>query len=683
MAFVTTITHKSEESEEFSKEKMVISLFEIMCNIGEPNLNLAEKLAFLISDKVNAKFSKEIPFDKLDELIKDTLLKENQTDLLQAYILRKNKSEIQYTDTELKDKILKGILNLNDTDNVSAKLILINSHINKLQNNAFEKLNKKIFDYIRDGTFYPSSTLLREIGLNQQISSSYCFKLEDTLESIFDSLALASKVQKYGASISVDLSKVRSEKEKVKSINRNACGPVQIINLFVSAKSLVGYSLNTANNLFYISIEHPDIISFINYSSSNQSDNFAILIPNRFIDALKNNQDYFIESNTEERKKIQPITLFDLISSKIVTGEKINLVFSDTIDKKNPFTNNYKKYLISPIGFQPSFENSTLLSGVIDVSKLVNAVGKTKVFDWSKLKTIIWDSLEFLDNSIDLSKQVLEEYSQNLKETRQIYLSITGFSTLLSKLGIAYDSDDAIYFADSLSDYVSYYTKLRSTELAKDRGPFLKFIKSKYELANFNFEKTPIQKTLFSTDLTQSKRLNKNMPTIDWIELRNNIKKYGLRNSTTFSIIFSDFYSAANESSNALDPLLTYKPIYWINGYKSEKINKDLSLQVTDLNSNWSQEEIESSIPDTLKSKFPLAKDISPSFFIRLQSVFEKNTDGVVNSKVYFTDNTTLQDIKDLILESHKIGNTCFLPEKLNHKVKVFNSDNRKGLMSL
>jgi len=683
MVFVTTITHKSGELEEFSKEKIAILLFENMCNIGEPNLNLAEKLAFLIFDKVNAKFSKEISQDKLDELIKEILLKENQTDLLQAYILKKNKFEINITDTEVKDKILKEILNIQDIENTSAKLISINATINKIQNNKFEKLNKKIFDYIREGAFYPNSTLLREISLNRHISSSYSFKIDDNLESIFDSLALASKVQKFGASISVDLSNVRSEKEKVKSINRNACGPVRVINLFVSAKSLLGYNINTANNLFYISIEHPDLVSFLNYSSTNQTDNFAILIPDRFMQALINDQEYFIEKDNGEKRKIQPTTLFELISSKIVTGDQINILFKDTINNKNPFNNDYKKYAISPIGFQPCFEDSTFLSGTIDVSKLVNTVGKTKVFDWLRLKTIIWDSLEFLDNTIDISEQVNEKFSQNLKETRQIYLSITGFSTLLSKLNISYDSDDVIYFADSLSDYISYYTKLRSTELAKDRGPFLKFIKSKYELPNFNFEKTPIQKTLFSTDLTQSKKLNKNMPAIDWTELKNNIKKYGLRNSTTFSIIFSDYYSIANECSNALEPLLSYKPTYWINGYKSEKINKEITAQVPDLNPNWSESELNSAIPDNIKSKNPLARTISPRFFIRLQSVFEKNTDGVVNLKTYFTENITVQDIKDLIIESHRIGNTCFIPEKLNHHIKDFNTENRKGIMSL
>ena len=683
MVFVNTIKQQNGETEEFSKEKIAIMLFENMCNLGEPNLNLAEKLAFLIYDKVNAKFSKEITFEKLDEIIKETLHQENQKDLLQAYIFKKNKPETALPDSELKDIIFKQILNIDESDNLSTKLLNIHSQINKLQNNQNEKINKKIFEYIRDGTFYPSATFLREITLNQQLSPSYSFKIDDSIESIFDTLSRSSIVQKYGSSIAIDLSKIRSEKEKVKSINRNACGPIRVVDLFVSAKSMVGYNVNTSNNLYYISIEHPDIVSFLNYSNTKHSENFSIVIPDRFMKALAENTDYTIDINPDKKLKISPLALIDLISSKIITGENINLIFIDTINKKNPFLDNYKKFAISSVGLQPVFENSSFVSGVIDVSKFVNILGETKTFDWSKLKAVIWDTMEFLDNSIELSKTIDEKYTQELKETRPIYISITGFYNLLAKLDISYNSDDAIYFADSLSDYINYYSKLRSTELAKERGPFLKFIKSKYELPNFSFEKTPIQKTLFSNDLAKSKKLIKNMPTIDWTELRNNIKKYGLRNSTTFAIIFSDFYSLANETSNGIEPIINYKPTIWINGHKFDKINKEINTSVSDLKSSWSQKEIESAIPENIKSKFPLAKEISPQFLIRLQSTFEKNTDGSVDLKIYFTDNSNIQDIKSIIIETHKIGNSIFIPEKLNGADKDFNSDNKKGLMSL
>ncbi len=682
MVFVNTIKNKNGETEEFSKERLAIMLFENMCNLGEPNLNLAEKLAFLIYDKVNAKFSKEILQEKLDEIIKETLHQENQGELLQAYIFKKNKPEAAQADSELKEIILKQIINIDESDNLSTKLVNIHSQINKLQNNQHEKINKKIFEYIRDGVFYPSSTFLREISLNQQLSSSYSFKIQDSIESIFDTLSQSSIVQKYGSSISIDLSRIRSEKEKVKSINRNACGPIRVIDLFVSAKSMIGYNTNSSNNLYYISIEHPDIVSFLNHSATTK-ENYAVLIPDRFMKALTDNSDYFIEINSENKIKISPLALIDLISSKIITGENINLIFIDSINKKNPFLDNYKPFTISSIGLQPVFEDNSFASGVIDVSKFVNILGNTKTFDWTKLKAVIWDTLEFLDNSIDLTKTINEKYTQELKETRQVYISITGFYSLLSKLGIAYESDDAIYFADALSDYINYYSKLKSTELAKERGPFFKFIKSKYELPNFSFDKAPIQKTLFSNDLNQTKKLLKNMPTIDWTELRNNIKKYGLRNSTTFSIIFSDFYSVANECSNGIDAIISYKSTIWVNGHKFEKINKELNTQVSDLKSNWTQNEIESSVPDTIKSKLPLARSISPQFFIRLQSVFEKNTDGCTNLKVYFTDSTSIQDIKNIILETHRIGNTIFCAEKINGHQKDFNTENKKGLMSL
>ncbi len=682
MVFVNTIKNKTGETEEFSKEKIAIMLFENMCNLGEPNLNLAEKLAFLIYDKVNAKYSKEIPHDKLDEIIKETLHQENQGELLQAYIFKKNKPEIAQPDSELKEIILKQIINIDESDSLSTKLVTIHSQINKLQNNQHEKTNKKVFEYIRDGIFYPSSTFLREVSLNQQLSSSYSFKIDDTIESIFDTLSQSSIVQKYGSSISIDLSKIRSEKEKVKSINRNACGPIRVIDLFVSAKSMIGYNTNSSNNLYYLSVEHPDIVSFLNHFSTTK-ENYAVLIPDRFMKALTDNTDYFLEINSEKKIKISPLALIDLISSKIITGENINLIFIDSINKKNPFLDNYKPFTVSSVGLQPVFENNSFASGVIDVSKFVNVLGSTKTFDWAKLKTVIWDTLEFLDNSIDLTKTIDDKYTQELKETRQVYISITGFYSLLSKLDIVYESDDAIYFADALSDYINYYSKLKSTELAKERGPFFKFMKSKYELPNFSFDKVPVQKTLFSNDLSQAKKLLKNMPTIDWTELRNNIKKYGLRNSTTFSIIFSDLYSLANECSNGIDPIVNYKSTIWVNGHKFEKINKDIISQVSDLKANWTKEEIESAIPENLKSKYPLARNISPQFFIRLQSVFEKNTDGCTNQKIYFTENTSIQDIKNIILETHKIGNTIFCPEKLNGHQKDFNTENKKGLMSL
>lgn len=681
MVFVNTIINNQNQKETFSKEKITILLFEHMCIIGSPNLNLAEKLSFLIVDKVNANFSETITFEKLDEIIKEVLFKENQKDLLQAYIFKKSKPDHSLIDQELKENVLKYILNLDDSENISSYLINLNSKLNELQNNNYEKINKNIFDYIREGVFYPSSKILKDISKNHYFSSTFSFEIEDTLESIFDNLSLSSKVQKQGSSISIDLSKIRSQKEKIHSINENACGPIKVANLFMSAKSMIGYPIKTSNNVFSISIEHPDIIPFINYNFPESSDNFTILVPNRFMENYLNNQEYIIETNFG-KQKITPSIIFDLICSKISIGEKINLVFIDQISKKNPISLEQKNFSISSVGYQPVIDKSGFVSGVIDLSKLVNILGDTKTFDWQKLKAIIFDAIEFLDNIIDSSKYINDEYMQAAKDYRQIYLSITGFATLLSKLEIPYNSDDAIYFAEALSGFISYYSKQKSTELAKERGPFLKFIKSKYEQPSFSFEKSSIQKTLFSNDLTKSKKLLNNMPLIDWIELRNNIKKYGLRNATTFGIIFSDFYSIANDSTNSINPILSYKITYLINGYKSEKINKELSLISTNLNENWTEEKIDSFLSKDLKDLFIKAKNVDPYFLIRLQSVFDKNSDGVTNTTIFINDNCTVLDLKNLILESYKLGNSLFLPEKINGQ-NEFNTDKKAKKTSL
>lgn len=683
MVFVTTIKGRDGVKDEFSKEKIAIMFFESQCALGEPNLNLAEKLAFLVCDKVNAKFSKEVPAEKLEEIIKETLTSEGQNDLLLAYLLQKATSNTQQSNSEIRDAVFRYILGLSDSENIQTRLACILGQLNRLQSNQHEKTNKKIFEYLKEGVFYPSTCILKGLALNQHLLSGYAFSVPDSIEGIFDVLAKSSIAQKYGLPISIELSEIRSEKEKVKSINRNACGPGKVVDLFVSAKSIVGYSSSSANNLYYISIEHPDIVSFLSQPSSKPRDNFAITVPDRFMKAFSENVDYFVEQGQDKKIKVCPQAILDLISSRIITGEHINLIFQDTVNKKNPFLGDSKRFMFSPVGLQPIFENSSFASGVIDVSKFVNCLGNTKTIDWVRLKAVIWDAIEFLDNTIELSRTLNDINSKELKETRQIYLSITGFYSLLAILEIPYSSDDAVCLAEALSQYINYYSKLRSTELAKERGPFFKFINSKYELPNFGFEKAPIQKRLFSEGPNLSKKLLKNMPSMDWIELKNNIKKYGLRNSTTFSIIFSDLYSIAGGVTNAVNPLTSYKSIVWINGQKFEKLDSVLSSVVSGIKPSWSVQELESAIQGNIKEKLELSRDISTSAFIRLQATFEKNTDGCVNMNIYFSDNSVIQGVKDAIAQAHKCGCSLFLPEKLNCSQTDFLQDGSANLMSL
>jgi len=121
MVFVTAIKGRDGVKDEFSKEKIAIMFFESQCALGEPNLNLAEKLAFLVCDKVNAKFSKEVPAEKLEEIIKEILTSEGQNDLLLAYLLQKATSNTQQSNSEIRDAVFRHILGFSDSENIQTR----------------------------------------------------------------------------------------------------------------------------------------------------------------------------------------------------------------------------------------------------------------------------------------------------------------------------------------------------------------------------------------------------------------------------------------------------------------------------------------------------------------------------------------------------------------------------------
>ncbi len=687
---------------DFSKEKITIHLFELMCYIGDPNLKLAEKLASTINDNLYSENISEITTNDLELIIKE-ILKEKHSELLQAFILRKDDSSNKLNvDLDLKYKLLQNMFNLDSSDKVDNYLYLIrNKLITKDPNN--KNLYTLIFKYINEGLFYPSTNILVNLNSNSNnLFSSYNLKIQDTLESIFSKLSMSATIEKKTVNTSINLSDIRSKKEIVNSINKNACGPIKVIDLFISAHNLINYnSTMNSNNLFYINIEHPDIFDFIKKSGESTNFNFSILITNRFMKNLlaqkvysfsqnsntnnntvqkKMNLDNVEEKNCDSNYIVDPNAIIDFLATNIYNSNNINIIFIDKLKEKSCFLN-YKNTEISPIGNQLIFENNGFVSGVIDLSKFVNKMGSIRLFDWNKFKKVIMDSIKFLDNIIDISSFIDDNFENNIKNTRNIYLSITGFATLLSKLNIPYNSSDALLFGEKISEFISYYSKYKSMLLSKQKGPFLKYIKSKYDSMNFSFDTYPIQKTLFS-DQKLAKKLLANKAIVDWDELKNNIKKYGIRNATTYSVIFSDLFSVANDSTNSINPLEKLKYSYDISKTEFTKINSDLLLNLNDVDKNITTEELEEKLSPNLKKLFVTYKDIKAEFYLKLQHSFEKYCDGICNINTYVTKDNSISDIKNLIIKSYEYNNVGFFPKtKVNST--LFSTNNPEFRKSL
>jgi len=99
--------------------------------------------------------------------------------------------------------------------------------------------------------------------------------------------------------------------------------------------------------------------------------------------------------------------------------------------------------------------------------------------DEKSLQQTITTAMRMLDNVIDLNYYPTEETRNSNLKHRPVGLGMMGFQDALFKSNIAYNSPQALQFADEITEKYSYYAILASSQLAKERGVYSSYPGSK------------------------------------------------------------------------------------------------------------------------------------------------------------------------------------------------------------
>ena len=90
--------------------------------------------------------------------------------------------------------------------------------------------------------------------------------------------------------------------------------------------------------------------------------------------------------------------------------------------------------------------------------------------DWDELRETVQTAVRFLDNVIEMNSYPLPEIDEMSRGNRRIGLGVMGFADLLIKLGITYDSDEGLAFAEKVMKFVDDEAWEESRALAEERG---------------------------------------------------------------------------------------------------------------------------------------------------------------------------------------------------------------------
>jgi len=339
-----------------------------------------------------------------------------------------------------------------------------------------DKQKKEFFDVMVEGLFLPNTPCLVNAGKeNKNLSACFVLPVEDSMESIFKTLADSAMIYKEGGGVGISFTNLRPEGSMVKTTNGISSGPISFMKIYDEAISQIkagGVRRGAAIGL--LSIDHPDIVKFIKSKSTNKeltNFNISILMTDEFMKQLdaknKNNfawSCYFGEQEYNIRKKDdQPVLCSELTAEDrpLYTAQDIydlivdcnwkagdpGMLFIDELQRRN----GTEIKAVNPCGESPLESYEACVLGSIDVSKFID---DDLTFDYNKLQSVICIAVDFLNNIVDKGKFPLAEIDEKVKNNRKLGLGIMGWADALLKMKINYGSEKSLLLAKELMSFI-------------------------------------------------------------------------------------------------------------------------------------------------------------------------------------------------------------------------------------
>jgi len=464
------------------------------------------------------------------------------------------------------------------------------------------KLEKQFYQVMSNLEFLPNSPTLMNAGTKiGQLSACFVLPIEDSLESIFNTLKTAALIHQSGGGTGFSFSKIRPRGDIVKSTKGIASGPVSFIEVYNKTTQVIRQGgKRRGANMGVLRVDHPDIIEFIKAKEKEGSlanFNLSVGVTDRFMKAVKENKSYeLINPRTKKTlKKINARKIFDLIVEMAWKTGDPGIIFLDEINRKHPLKE--KIETTNPCGEVPLLPYESCNLGSINLKKFV----KNKKIDYKKLKKIIKIAVKFLDNVIDVNKYPLKEIEKITKTNRKIGLGVMGFAEMLILLEIPYNSEQALKTAEKLMKFIS----------------------------------------------EQAKKSAKKNITVTTIAPTGTISIIADCSNSIEPLFAVSFVKKVMGGTKLVEVNVLFEKIAKQKGFYSKNLMKKIAYKGTVQNMK--------EVPKEIQKLFETAYDIPPEQHVKMQAVFQKYTDNAVSKTVNLKKNAAKTDVKNIFLLAHKL----------------------------
>lgn len=600
--------------------------------------------------KVVEKIKKDpVSVEEIQDLVEETLMESNFPAVARAFILYRNKRAEARKVKQFLGVVDDLKLNLNAIVVLEKRYLLKDEKGRVIESTSqlfrrvaqaiakvdeaygdvdFNQTEEEYYQLMASLKFLPNSPTLMNAGTDLgQLSACFVIPVEDSLEGIFNALKAMALIQQSGGGTGFSFSRLRPKGDTVKTTKGTASGPVSFMRIFdVTTDVIKQGGKRRGANMGILRADHPDIVEFINAKKEEgqfQNFNLSVAATDRFMEAVLNDRDYSLINprTNREVKKVRAKDVFDLIVYNAWKSGDPGLVFIDEINRHNPTPEVGQIESTNPCGEQPLLPYESCNLGSINLSKFV----KDGSFDFEEFQYAIRTAVRFLDNVIDANKYPLPEIEQITLANRKIGLGVMGYAEALIKMGIPYDSEEALKFAARVSKILTETARKESAEIAKRRGPFPNYHSSKWAKEGY-----PPLRNATVTTIAPTGTISIIAGTSSGIE-------------PLFAIAF---VRNVLEGTQLLEINQLFEEIAVKRGFYSE----DLMLEVARTGTVSYLP-----VPEDVKRIFKTALEIEPEWHVRVQAVFQQNIDNAVSKTVNLREEATPDDVRKVYLLAYRL----------------------------
>ncbi|MBU6321317.1 MAG: ribonucleoside-diphosphate reductase subunit alpha [Patescibacteria group bacterium] len=447
----------------------------------------------------------------------------------------------------------------------------------------------EFYSVLSDFYYTPGGRTLFQAGAPKaQLSNCFLNVVPDSLDGIFKSFADNAQYLKWSGGTGTAWSRVRATGSPVKGTGVGSQGIVPFLKIANDVNVAINRSgKRRGAGCVYLETWHLDIEDFLELRKNTGDErrrthdlNTANWIPDLFMKRVRENAEWtlFSPADTPDLPELYGKAFDERYAAYEALAERGELA----LYKKVPAADLWKKMLAmlfetghpwitwkdpsnirSPQDHAGIIHNSNLCTEITlntsDDETAVCTIGSLNFakfvrdgrFDAALVGRVVKVAMRMLDNVIDLNYYPTEDARRGNMRHRPVGLGIRGYHDALYRLGIHFDSPEALDFADESMEVVAYHAIIASSELAKEKGVYESYPGSKWERGIFP------QDTIALLEAERGEAVD--LPAggkLDWAPVRAHVKQHGMRNSNTMAI------APTASTANLVGCIPCVEPIY-------------------------------------------------------------------------------------------------------------------------